>query len=119
MRRRQVRNGLRIILISIILIMLVSFFNSDIVRLLSLPIHWQHRFYSEGIFWSAAVGGYGVIVTVLGLLISSDSRDRGIRLLPVITMLLLSVALFFYLLISSFNSTVIEQHKPGTSISIT
>jgi hypothetical protein len=118
MRRRQVRNGLRIILISIVLIMLVSFFNSDLARLFSLPIQWQQRLYSEGIFWSAAIGGYGVIVTVLGFLISSDTRDRGIRLLPVITMLLLSVALFFYLLISSLNSAVIEPQKPGTSISI-
>lgn len=119
MRKRQVRNGLRIILAALVLIIMTSFFHMQVARIFALSPSSEQFLYSQGIFWAAATGGYGVVVTVLGLIFASDRRDHGVRLLPVILMLLCSVALFFYLLIASVNSSLDElQQPPGKSISI-
>lgn len=119
MRKRQIRNGLRIILASLGLIILASFFHRELARMLMLSVNSEQLLYNQGIFWAAATGGYGVVVTVLGFVLASDSRDRGVKLLPVILMLFCAVALFFYLLVTSFNSAVEElQQPPGTSITI-
>ena len=119
MRRRLVRNGLRFLLASLVLIVLISFFLGELVSFLSLFVNPGQGLYGKGIFWAAAIGGYGVVVTVLGLILSSDRRDAGIKIMPVLLWLICFVTLFFYLLVSSFNSPSIDQRQsPGTSISI-
>jgi len=119
MRKRLVRNGLRFLLASLVLIILVSFFHGEVASLLSLSVTAGQGLYGKGIFWSAVIGAYGVIVTVLGFVLSSDRRDAGIKIMPVFLCLVCFVALFFYLLVSSFNSPLIEQKlSPGTSITI-
>jgi vacuolar-type H+-ATPase subunit I/STV1 len=86
---------------------------------MSLSVSAGLGLYGKGIFWAAAIGGYGVIVTVLGFILSTDRRDAGIKIMPVFLYLIFFVALFFYLLVSSFNSPSIDQKQsPGTSITI-
>ena len=119
MRKRQVRNGLCFMLASLCLIILASFYHREVARLLFFSANSGQMLYSQGIFWAAAIGGYGVVATVLGFALSSDRRDKGVKLFPVIFMLLCAVALFFYLFFSSFQSSVDEpEQSPETSISI-
>lgn len=119
MRRRLVRNGLCFLLASLVLIILVSFFLGELASLLSLSVSSAQELYGKGIFGAAAIGGYGVVVTVLGLILSSDRHDNGIKIVPLFLMLICLIALFFYLLVSSFNSPPYDQKQsPGTSILI-
>jgi len=119
MRKRLVRNGLRFLLASLILIILVSFFHVELASFLSLSVASGQGLYGKGIFWAAAIGSYGVIVTVLGFVLSPDRRDAEIKIMPVFLWLICIVVLFFYLLVSSFNSPAIDQKQsPGTSITI-
>ncbi len=119
MRKRLVRNGLRFLLASLVLIILVSFFHGELASVMSLSVTAGQGLYGKGIFWAAAIGGYGVIVTVLGFILSSDRRDAGIKIMPVFLLLICFVVLFFYLLVSSFNSpSIAPKQSPGTSITI-
>jgi len=119
MRRRLVRNGLRFLLASLVLIILVSFFHGELAAFFSLSVAAEQGLYGKVIFWAAAIGGYGVIVTVLGFVLSSDRRDAGVKIMPVFLWLICFVALFFYLLVSSFNtSPMYQKQSPGTSITI-
>ena len=119
MRKRLVRNGLRSLLFSLVLIILVSFFHSDLAVLLSFSMISEHELYGKGIFFASAIGGFGVIVTVFGLIFSPDKRDVGVKIMPVFLILICCVVLFFYLLVSSFNSIRNPLPKqPDTTIII-
>lgn len=119
MRKRTVRNGLRLILVALLLIVLASFYHVGIADLFSLSDNAEMRLYRLGIFWAAAFGGYGVVLAAFGLVLPEDSRDVRVRVLPVFFMILATVALFFYLLASSFNEPPRpERLRPGDTITI-
>ncbi|GFE60987.1 hypothetical protein [Geobacter sp. AOG2] len=119
MRKRTVRNGLRLILAALLLIVLVSFYHVGIADLFSLSDPAEMRLYRLGIFWAAAFGGYGVVLSAFGLVMPGDPRDAQVRVLPVFFLILGTVALFFYLLASSFNEpTRPERLQPGDTITI-
>lgn len=119
MRRRTVRSGLRVLLVALGLIILASFFHDQVAGLLSLSLSAEQRFYSLGIFWAAALGGYGVMLAAFGLILPATPRDSGVRVLPLFLMLAFGTLFFFYLFIASFTSPM-EQRRvpPGTTITI-
>lgn len=119
MRKRTVRNGLRLIWAALILIVLASFYHVGIADLFSMSADAEMRLYRLGIFWAAAFGGYGVVLAAFGQVLPADSRDTNVRVLPIFFMVLATVVLFFYLLLSSFNEPPRpERVRPGDTISI-
>ena len=121
MRKRTVRNGMRLVMTALILIVLVSFYNGQLSDLFSLSSGAESRIYRLGIFWAAAIGGYGVVVTVLGFVLSPLQYDAKVRLLPMVIGISVLIFLFFYLLSSSINAPARDEQRrvrPGETITI-
>lgn len=121
MRKRTVRNGMRLVLAALILIIVASFYHGNLSEMFSLSLSAESRVYRLGIFWAAAVGGYGVVLTAFGFVLPHQKRDESVRVMPVFLMVIGLVLLFFYLLTSSFNvPTNFEQKRlrPGETITI-
>src|SRR5512137_1022931 len=104
MRKRTLRSGMRLVLVALIVILVVTFYHAEVADLLSLSIEAELRLYKLGIFWAAALGGYGVVLATFGLILSQNQGDSGIRVLPVFFMIIAVVSLFFYLLAASFDA---------------
>ena len=121
MRKRTVRNGLRLVMAALILILLSSFYHAQLSDLFSLSISAESRIYSLGIFWAAAIGGYGVVLTAFGCAFSPLKNDVHIRLLPVFSGIIILIFLFFYLLSAMIEAPArYEQRRvrPGETITI-
>ena len=90
-------------------------------EILSLSIAAEMRFYQLGIFWAAAIGGYGVVLAVFGLVLPGNQRDSGVRVMPTLFMIVAVVSLFFYLLSVTFDAPMQsprERLRPGETITI-
>lgn len=121
MRKRTIRNGMRLIMAAMVLIVLASFYHVQLSDLFSLSSAAESRIYRLGIFWAAAMGGYGVVLTVFGLVLSPARYDAGVRLMPLVIAVSGMVFLFFYLLSSSLDTPVREEQRrvrPGETITI-
>lgn len=119
MRKSSVRCGLRFIFAALLMIILASYYHAAVADFFAFSVSAEERFYSLGIFLAAAAGGYGVVLTVLGFVLQGDSRDVGVRLLPVFLMIATAVMFFFFLLISSLNESTTPRHlRPGETITI-
>jgi nitrate/nitrite transporter NarK len=120
-RKRTVRNGLRLVMAALILIVLASFYHVQLSDLFSLSSGAESRIYGLGIFWAAAIGGYGVVVTALGLALSPRKNDVPVSLLPIVFGISAMVFLFFYLLSSSIDTPARDEQRrvrPGETITI-
>ena len=121
MRKRTVRNGMRLVMAALILIVIASFYHGTLSEMFSLSLAAENRIYRLGIFWAAAIGGYGVVLAAFGFILPHDKRDESVRILPVFLIITGLISLFFYLLASSFNTpTNFEQKRlrPGETITI-
>lgn len=106
---------------ALVLIIFASFYHGQISELLSLPLAAESRFYRLGMFWAAAIGGYGVVVTAFGFALSSVKNDDRVRILPVFFSILAAIFLFFYLLSSSIEAPARDENRrlrPGETITI-
>ena len=61
MRKRTIRNGMRLVLAALLLIIVASFYLGYVGDLLSLSTMAESRFYQSAIFLAAALGGYGAV----------------------------------------------------------
>ena len=121
MRKRTVRNGMRLVMAALILIVLASYYHEQLSGLLSLSTAAESRIYSLGMFWAAAIGGYGVVVVAFGFVLSPLKNDTQIRLLPLTIGILSMIFLFFYLLSSSIEAPPEDEQRrlrPGETITI-
>lgn len=121
MRKRTVRNGMRLVLSALIIIVIASFYHAPMADILNLSIEAEMRLYRLGIFWAAVVGGYGVVLAAFGMVLSGIRSDSDVRIMPVFLLIAAFVILFFYLLISSISSPAIqprERLRPGETITI-
>jgi drug/metabolite transporter (DMT)-like permease len=110
---------MRLVLAALLLIIVTSFFHGVVADLLSFSAGAEERFYNLGIFGAAAMGGYGVILTVFGFVLSAERQEARIRLLPLFFMIVGTMMLFFYLFASSFNEPPREERlQPGDTITI-
>jgi hypothetical protein len=112
---------MRLVVAALLLIIVASFYHDRVAELLSLTLEAEMRFYRAGIFWAAAMGGYGVVLAVFGLLLPGNQRDSGVRIMPVCIMIIAVVLFFFYLLAASFNSPQYsprDRLRPGEAITI-
>ena len=121
MRKRTVRNGMRLVMAALILIILASFYHDAFSDIFSLSYAAENRVYSLGIFWATAIGCYGVVLVAFGFVLSSQKRDESVRVMPTFLIISLLIALFFYLLTASINDPVRPEQKrlrPGETITI-
>jgi len=121
MRKRTVRNGMRLVITALILIVMASFYHVQLSDLFSLSSAAESRIYRLGMFWAAAIGGYGVVVAALGFALSPLKNDVKVRLLPVFLTMAAMILLFFYLLSSSINAPPGDERRrlrPGETITI-
>src|SRR6266704_6944930 len=112
---------MRLIMAAMILIVMASFYHIELSDLFSLSPASESQFYRLGIFWSAAIGGYGVMMTVLGFALSPRKDDAQVRLLPIFLCIFAMLFLFFYLLSSSINAPARDEQRrlrPGETITI-
>ena len=70
MRKRTIRNGMRLVVAALILIILSSFYHEQLSDLFSLSQAAESRIYSLGLFCSAAIGAFGVVVAAFGFALS-------------------------------------------------
>lgn len=121
MRKSTIRNGMRLVMAALILIILASFYHVQLSDLFSLSPAAEGRIYRLGMFWAAAIGGYGVVVTALGFALSPIKNDAQVRLLPIFLSISAMIFLFFYLLTSSIESPARDEQRrlrPGETITI-
>ncbi len=120
MRKRTIRNSMRLLLAALVLIILASFYHGALTDLLSLSPGMEQRLYRLGMFGATGMGIYGVMLFVSGLLRPGDRRDdTRIRIAPLLIMLLCALALFFYLFVVSFSAPdENEMLRPGETITI-
>jgi len=119
MRKHTVRRGLRLVLVSLILIIAASYYHAGIADLFAFSVSAEERFYSLGIFMAAAAGGYGAVLTVFGLVLPGRINDAGVRLLPVFMLILTMFMIFIWLMISSLSDTPKQRHlRPNETITI-
>jgi len=120
-RKRTVRNGMRLVIAALLLIIMASFYHGQLSDMFSLSSAAESRIYRLGMFWAAAIGGYGVVVTALGFVLSPLKNDVKVRLLPVFLTISAMIFLFFYLLSTSINAPPGEEQRrlrPGETITI-
>lgn len=121
MRKRTIRNGMRLVLAALVLIIIASFYHDSVGEILSLSLDAEMRLYRLGIFWAAAMGGYGVVLAAFGLALPGTRSDSGVRVMPSFLMIVAVVSLFFYLLAASFDDPSKpprERLRPGETITI-
>lgn len=120
MRKRTIRSGMRLLLGALVLIILASFYHAGLAELLSLSPGMERRLYRLGMFGAAALGVYGVMLAVSGLLLPADRGDGSrVRIAPLFCMLLCALALFFYLFVASFTAPDKDAPlRPGETITI-
>lgn len=121
MRKRTVRNGMRLVMAALILIILASFYHGALSDIFSLSYSAENRVYSLGIFWATALGCYGVVLVAFGFVLSSQKPDQSVRILPNFLIISALIALFFYLLTASINNPQKHEQKrlrPGETITI-
>jgi nitrate/nitrite transporter NarK len=112
---------MRLVMAALILIILSSFYNDSVAELFSLSLDSEGRVYRLVIFWAAAIGAYGAVLVVFGLVRAPQKRDEAIRILPQFLAISALIALFFYLVATSLNAPDrIEQRRlqPGETITI-
>ncbi|HIJ80843.1 MAG TPA: hypothetical protein HPP76_03945 [Desulfuromonadales bacterium] len=121
MRKRTVRNGMLLVMAALILIILASFYHAGVTEFFDMPRTSEIRVYKIGIFWAAALGGYGVVLAAFGFVLPADKRDAAVRILPVFLAISVLVGLFFYLLSASFDAPDRREYqrlRPGETITI-
>lgn len=112
---------MRLILAALILIILASFYHAKLSDLFSLSPDAESRVYRLGMFWAAAIGGYGVVLTVFGFVLTPLKKDVQVRLLPIVLGISAMIFLFFYLLSSSIEDPARDEQRrlrPGETITI-
>jgi hypothetical protein len=106
---------------AVILIIVTSFYHVPLAELFSFSSAAESSVYQLSIFSAAAIGGYGVVVTVFGLLLASRESDARIRIMPLFIGISALILFFFYLLSSSLDAPFREdlrRIRPGESITL-
>lgn len=121
MRKRTIRSGMRLVLAALVLIIIASFYHGGVSELFSLSYDAEARLYRWGIFWAAAIGGYGVVQSVFGLVLPARQADSEVRVMPLLLLILGGVSLFFYLVTASIDESsepTRERLRPGETLTI-
>ena len=108
-------------MVALLLIIIASFYHAQLSDLFLLSPSGESSLYRLSMFCAAAIGGYGVVVTAFGFVLSPRKNAAKVRLLPVILAISVLVYLFFFLLSSSFDTPAGDEQRrvrPGETITI-
>ncbi|NJD91657.1 MAG: hypothetical protein FIA91_09110 [Geobacter sp.] len=111
MRKRTVRTGLRLLISSLVLLILGTFYSQQINSALAIGVEGATEFVKLAFFWGSILGGAAVITVAIGLLQRSIYGDSA-RLAPYAVVLLLLLAAFFALFLRTFSAPPDMQQKP-------
>ena len=119
MKKRTVRAGLRCILAAMVLVLVSTHFHEIIAQLFLLDGFAEMRLVQLGLFWAAMVGGYGVVVMVLGLILRPEHREDGIALKPLVLFIGAALLVFIWLSFRSLSGPEpVRRLRPGETITI-
>ncbi len=117
MNKRTVRSGLNLIIAGIVAIILSTFFNDDVTRLLSLTIPAQKTFIAVGLFSGGLCSGLGIMIAMAGAL-RSRAASGHISLVRTWLVLVAVILLFFVLFYRSLTSPQQSPLRPDETIVI-
>jgi len=117
MRKKTVKLGLNYILVGMVLVILATFFHEEVAWLFLLSASGESHFTFLGLFIGGMSGGFGVIISAVGLL-QGPSLDNNIYLKPTLFILAATLLLFFVLFYSSFSKLQPSRVRPGETITI-
>lgn len=109
MRKRTVRAGLRLLTLSVILLLLGTFYGQQINTLLAVAGDGAAEFVRLAFFWGGVLGAAAIIMISFGLL-QRSLVGENIRLLPSLLLLAMLLAAFFVLFYHSLSAP--PQPKP-------
>lgn len=111
MRKRTVRTGLRLLICSLGLLILGTFYSQQINSALAIGVEGTAEFIKLAFFWGTVLGGASVITVAIGLMQRSKYGDST-RILPSAVVLLLLFVAFFALFLRTFSSPPDMKQNP-------
>lgn len=118
MRKKTVRSGLRFITAGLLCLLAGTFFPAQLGRLFLLGFDGEAHVTLLGFILGWIFGGCGVLIAAAGLLLQGGADEARLRLAPSIMLLISVIALFCFLVFSSFTVPQTPQLPPGESITI-
>lgn len=116
MRSATVQTGLRTVAAGMIVVLLATFCHEWLAETLSLSHANGVRLIVSSLFTGGILGGFGVVITVIGLF--SAPRGREVRLLPVLVFLVATVVIFWILFCRSVDKPRPQRSDPAGAITI-
>ncbi len=118
MRRRTVRNGLRLLAGAVFLFILGAFYGREIGGLFIFSSGGAVEFVQLAFFWGGILGGTGAVMICAGLMQARTASDRS-KILPSFLLVMIMVGLFFILFARALFSPP-PQHplRPGETLVI-
>jgi hypothetical protein len=117
MRKKTVRDGLRLVSLAIFLVILGTFYSREIGGML----FWTGgaiEFVQLTFFWGGILGGAGILMIGVGLLRPSLYPEK-IRLLPSLALVAIMLGLFLLLFGRALSTPPAEQPlRPGETLII-
>lgn len=118
MRRKTVRDGLRLIAAAIFLLILGTFYSREIGGLLFSFAGGAVEFVQLTFFWGGILGGVGMVMICIGLLRASLHSEK-IRVLPSVALVMILLGIFFLLFVRMFTLPPTQQPlRPGDTLII-
>lgn len=118
MRRRTVRNGLRLLAGAVFLFILGAFYGREVGSLLIFSSGGAVEFVQLAFFWGGILGGTGVVMICSGLMQAKAAPDRS-RILPSLLLVLVMIGIFFVLFAKALFSPPPQQPlRPGETLVI-
>jgi glucan phosphoethanolaminetransferase (alkaline phosphatase superfamily) len=116
--RRTVRTGLRLLSVSVMLLMLGTFYAQQLNDFLAVGGAGVAEFIRLAFFWAAVLGFAAIVMISAGLLRRSQSGER-LRIMPSLIFLTLLLALFFILFYRSMTLPPAQKPlRPGETLVI-
>ena len=117
MRVKTVSSGVKLISGGIVSVILATYFHEHVAAILRFSQEGETRFIFLGLFLGGGLGFCGILITVIGFLLTPLGVERK-SLLPVLCFLIAVVFIFFMLLLHSFTVKEHPRLLPGESITI-
>ena len=118
MRPSTVKSGLKMLIFAVSLLIIASFYHEEFSTLLPMSVQSAAQFLYLSFFWSAVLGGCGIVVVIFGLLGTSKNLSK-VRIAPTLMLFIAVVGLFFMLLYRSVNAPeTAPKLRPGETVII-
>ena len=111
MRKKTIRAGLRLLTLSVMLLLLGTFYGQQINNFLAVTGDGTAEFVQLAFFWGGVLGAVAILMISFGLLQRSVNTEK-IRLLPSLFFLALTLTIFFTLFYRSVSAPPPQKPLP-------